>query len=111
MAAGYPQRLPCSFAISFRPRNIQANNFGAKGSKTEKGPFRHEIARVLARPAILLFKSPILIALTIYISICCGYIYIVITEIAPIFEEVYGFSEGASGLAFLGLCQCHSLSM
>lgn len=56
------------------------------------------------RPLRLLVRSPILILVTVYISVVYGYTYLMMTTIAPVFQEIYGFSTGASGLCFLGLC-------
>ncbi|KAI9041298.1 MFS general substrate transporter [Aspergillus affinis] len=56
------------------------------------------------RPLRLLIRSPILILITVYISVVYGYVYLMMTTIAPVFQEIYSFSTGASGLCFLGLC-------
>lgn len=56
------------------------------------------------RPLRLLVRSSILILITVYISVVYGYTYLMMTTIAPVFQEIYGFSTGASGLCFLGLC-------
>ncbi|OQD98794.1 hypothetical protein PENSOL_c008G04354 [Penicillium solitum] len=61
-------------------------------------------SRTSVRPLTLLVRSTILLLSTIYLSIVYGYTYITMTTIAPVFQERYGFSEEASGLAFLGLC-------
>ncbi|OQD65921.1 hypothetical protein PENPOL_c005G00014 [Penicillium polonicum] len=64
----------------------------------------HKLFSTSIRPLTLLFRSTILLLSTIYLSIVYGYTYITMTTIAPVFQERYRFSEGASGLAFLGLC-------
>lgn len=64
----------------------------------------HKLFRTSVRPLTLLVRSTILLLSTIYLSIVYGYTYITMTTIAPVFQERYGFSEEASGLAFLGLC-------
>ncbi|KUM64156.1 hypothetical protein ACN42_g2937 [Penicillium freii] len=64
----------------------------------------HKLFSTSVRPLTLLFRSTILLLSTIYLSIVYGYTYITMTTIAPVFQERYRFSEGASGLAFLGLC-------
>ncbi|KAJ5239324.1 MFS multidrug transporter [Penicillium chermesinum] len=56
------------------------------------------------RPLHLLFRFPLLALITFYISIVYGFVYLIMTTIAPVFQSQYGFSEGASGLSFLGLC-------
>jgi Arabinose efflux permease len=64
----------------------------------------HKFLSTSIRPLTLLSRSTILLLSTIYLSIVYGYTYITMTTIAPVFQERYGFSEGASGLTFLGLC-------
>lgn len=56
------------------------------------------------RPLRLLFQFPLLSLVTLYISIVYGFVYLIMTTIATVFQDQYGFSEGASGLSFLGLC-------
>ncbi|PWY87970.1 MFS general substrate transporter [Aspergillus sclerotioniger CBS 115572] len=58
----------------------------------------------ILRPLRLLIRSPMLILVTIYLSVVYGFTYLIMTNIAPIFQILYHFSEGASGLCFLGLC-------
>ena len=62
------------------------------------------LQKALIRPLRFLITSPMLLLLTAYISLISGYTYLVIAEIAPVFQEYYKFSEGASGLTYLGLC-------
>ncbi|RAH87388.1 MFS general substrate transporter [Aspergillus japonicus CBS 114.51] len=64
----------------------------------------HKNALILHRPLTLLIHSPALALATLHLSIIYGLTYLVMTTIAPVFEDLYSFSEGASGLAFLGLC-------
>lgn len=59
----------------------------------------------MIRPLHLLVISPMLLLLTLVISFYCGTLYVVMTTMAPLFQDVYHFSEGAAGLAFLGLCK------
>ena len=57
----------------------------------------------IVRPAMMLMKSPIVLLLAGYISIVTGYLYVLFTTITNVFEDIYHFSEGAAGLAYLGL--------
>ena len=57
----------------------------------------------LARPFSMLFRSPIVFILSIQVSIAYGYMYILFTTLTSVFEQTYGFSQGAAGLSFLGL--------
>src|SRR5699024_3870406 len=58
--------------------------------------------RALARPILLLFFSPIVLAFSVFIAIVYGYQYLLITTIPLVFSGQYGFSEGAVGLSYLG---------
>ncbi|PYI00744.1 MFS general substrate transporter [Aspergillus sclerotiicarbonarius CBS 121057] len=56
----------------------------------------------LARPIKLLAKSPIVLLMVLFAAITYGYLYLMFTTITSIFEDVYGFSTGLAGLAYLG---------
>ncbi|RAH50651.1 MFS general substrate transporter [Aspergillus brunneoviolaceus CBS 621.78] len=59
---------------------------------------------VLILTPTLLTHSPTLLLATLDLSLIYGLTYLIMTTIAPVFQDTYAFSEGASGLAFLGLC-------
>ena len=65
----------------------------------------------VARPMRLLAGSPMLMLVTLHISLVCGFLYVVLTTLSPALQEIYHFSEGAAGLAFLGLCKFHALPL
>ncbi len=54
------------------------------------------------RPAKLLLFSPAVSLISLYIAIVYGILYILFTTFSFVFKEVYGFSEIALGLTFLG---------
>lgn len=58
--------------------------------------------QAVVRPIEMLIFSPMLVLLSLYVAVVYGYMYLVMTTITEVFEDNYGFSEGASGLAFLG---------
>lgn len=55
------------------------------------------------RPLLLLFTSPILFLMSLYVAVVYGYLYLVMTTITSVFESVYNFSSTVVGLSFLGL--------
>jgi MFS family permease len=55
------------------------------------------------RPVKMLIFSPIVLALSVYMSFVYGLLYLLFTTITSVFVKTYGFSQGLSGLAFLGL--------
>ena len=50
-----------------------------------------------------IFLSPIVLGLSLYMAIVYGYLYLLFTTIAEVFEDQYHFSQGAVGLTFLGI--------
>ncbi|KAL1643697.1 hypothetical protein SLS58_004712 [Diplodia intermedia] len=60
--------------------------------------FRH----ALARPLKLLFFSPIVTLMCLYIAIAYGILYILFTTFTFVFEDSYGFSTSAAGLTYIG---------
>jgi hypothetical protein len=61
------------------------------------------LVQALIRPTSLLIRSPIVLALSLYAALVFGVIYILFTTFDSVFQGQYGFSEGTSGLAYLGL--------
>lgn len=57
----------------------------------------------IIRPMKMLIKSPIVFALSIYVGVVYGYLYLLFTTFTPVFEETYHFSSGSVGLTFMGL--------
>ena len=78
-------------------RNIVASNF--QGIKAEM-TVRH--FQSLLRPLKMLFSSPMLFILSLYISFSYGLGYLLITTMTPIFQGLYGLSLGDVGWAFVG---------
>lgn len=57
----------------------------------------------LVRPLKLLFLSPLIFFLTLYISFVFGVVYLLYTTIPAVFQEQYGFDPGRIGLVYLAL--------
>jgi predicted MFS family arabinose efflux permease len=57
----------------------------------------------LVRPATLLVRSPVLLALSLYAALVFGDIYILFTTFNGVFRGQYGFTTSVSGLPYLGL--------
>jgi MFS family permease len=64
---------------------------------------RQILLQVLIRPAMLLFQSPILFVMSLYVSLVFGVMYLLFTTFTSVFEGQYGFSTSMSGLVYLGL--------
>jgi MFS family permease len=61
------------------------------------------ILQVLIRPGMLLFQSPILFVISLYVALVFGMMYLLFTTFTSVFEGQYGFSTSMSGLVYLGL--------
>ncbi|KAH8698941.1 putative MFS multidrug transporter [Talaromyces proteolyticus] len=59
--------------------------------------------QVLALPIKLLLTSPILLVISLYVSLVFGVMYLLFTTFTGVFEGQYGFSTSISGLVYLGL--------
>jgi hypothetical protein len=57
----------------------------------------------IIRPTKLLFLSPIVFFISLYIAVCYGYLYLVFTSITELFEKQYGINNANVGLTFLGI--------
>ncbi|KAI1148156.1 MFS general substrate transporter [Nemania diffusa] len=56
---------------------------------------------LVIRPFVILSSSSIAVLMGLYLAICFGYLSILNSTNATVFQEVYGFSEGTSGLVYL----------
>lgn len=73
-------------------------------SKLHSGlPPREVFIRAIARPMKMLFFSPIVFLMSLYISVNYGILYLFFTTMTFVFEGQYHFSSGAVGLAYLGM--------
>lgn len=61
------------------------------------------VKRTIVRPLKMLSFSPIILLLSIYMSVLFGYLYLFLTTFTRVFQEQYGFSIGITGLTYLGL--------
>jgi hypothetical protein len=69
---------------------------------TGKSP-RDLFAFSIVRPTKMLFLSPIVFLLSLYVAVIYGYLYLLFTTMTTVFEDNYGFSQGSVGLAYLGI--------
>jgi MFS family permease len=57
----------------------------------------------IVRPTKMLFMSPIVFLLSLYVGVIYGYLYLLFTTISSVFEGQYGWSQGSVGLSYLGI--------
>jgi predicted MFS family arabinose efflux permease len=70
---------------------------------------KQRISQAIVRPIKMLFLSPIVLLLSVYVAFLFGLLYMFITTFPRVFTEQYGFSTGDTGLTYLGLgigCLC-----
>lgn len=73
-------------------------------SKLDSGlPIKEYFIRALVRPTKMLFLSPIVLALSVYMAVVYGYLYLLFTTLTLVFERDYDFSAGNVGLVYLGI--------
>ncbi|KAJ5096989.1 MFS transporter cpaT, partial [Penicillium angulare] len=57
----------------------------------------------IIRPTKMLFLSPIVFLLSLYVALIYGYLYLLFTTFTDVFQSQYGFSQGSVGLSYLGI--------
>ncbi|KAJ5731889.1 bicyclomycin resistance protein [Penicillium malachiteum] len=66
------------------------------------GPPQETKLQSLLRPVRLLFSSPVVLVTSLFTSLVYGFSYLILTTLAEIMQETYGFGSGSAGLTFLG---------
>lgn len=73
-------------------------------SKYDKGlKGRQVLIASLIRPTQLLIFSPVVLIMSIYVALVFGLLYLLFAAFSTLFEDVYGFGTGVSGLSYLGI--------
>jgi DHA1 family multidrug resistance protein-like MFS transporter len=71
--------------------------------KTKDNSIRQVAWETLARPFILAFSEPLVLALDLYLALSYALFYIWLESFPLVFEGVYNISPGLEGLMFLGI--------
>lgn len=66
-------------------------------------PPKEIFIRAISRPMKMLFLSPIVGLMSLYIAINYGILYLFFTTVTFVFEGQYDFSSGAVGLSYIGV--------
>ncbi|KAL0257856.1 hypothetical protein SLS55_007022 [Diplodia seriata] len=73
-------------------------------SKLDMGvPQRQLLLRAVLRPTKMLFLSPIVGLMSLYVAVVYGILYLLFTTFTFVFEGRYGFSSGTVGLTYIGI--------
>jgi multidrug resistance protein len=86
----------------------ETGNLKLRSKLTSTLPPQEVFKRALARPFSMLFKSPIILAMSTHMAVVYGYLYLLFTTFPTVFEGKYGFSTATVGLSYLGI-GCGSL--
>jgi multidrug resistance protein len=57
----------------------------------------------LVRPIKMMFLSPIVFLMSLYMAIGYSYLYLLFTTFPRVFQGIYHFSDGSLGLAYMGV--------
>ncbi|KAK7734328.1 hypothetical protein SLS57_000020 [Botryosphaeria dothidea] len=73
-------------------------------SKLDTGiPHKELLIRAVIRPTKMLFLSPIVGLMSLYVAVVYGILYLLFTTFTFVFEGQYGFSSGTVGLTYIGI--------
>lgn len=81
----------------------ETGNLDYRSKLAKDIPPREVFIRAIARPMKMLFLSPIVGLMSLYIAINYGILYLFFTTITFVFEGQYHFSSGSVGLSYLGV--------
>ncbi|RYN67620.1 hypothetical protein AA0118_g1476 [Alternaria tenuissima] len=89
-------------------RKAKRSSKDAEGMRLEPDKAKKEtpsqvLVRAIARPFKMLLFSPVVLLISLYTGVLFGLIFLLFTTFPTVFQGVYGFDEGTSGLAYLGL--------
>ncbi|KAI0903868.1 MFS general substrate transporter [Ustulina deusta] len=80
-------------------------------AQTAAKPPRELFYSTIVRPWVLLFKEPIMLFSAIYIAIVYGTLYLSFAAFPIVFAEHRGWSQGITGLSFIGIMVGQILGM
>ncbi|OJJ50402.1 hypothetical protein ASPZODRAFT_57741 [Penicilliopsis zonata CBS 506.65] len=81
----------------------ETGNQNLRPARARQIPARQLMTRALTRPLRILVCSPIVLPLGLYMAIVFGMTYLLFATFPSVFEDMYGWSVGVSGLAYLGI--------
>jgi DHA1 family multidrug resistance protein-like MFS transporter len=97
----YPPVVLVQKAAELRRRT---KNWGIHAKQEEiEVDFKELIVKNVSRPMRILFTEPIVLLITLYMSFIYGILYLFLTAYALVFQGVYHWNAGVSGLAYFGM--------
>ncbi|KAJ1715371.1 putative MFS multidrug transporter [Aspergillus flavus] len=64
---------------------------------------RKVFIQAITRPTKLLFLTPNVALFSLYTGVVFGYLYLLFTTVTEVYETTYNFSQGATGLVYIGI--------
>ncbi|KAB8242349.1 major facilitator superfamily domain-containing protein [Aspergillus flavus] len=64
---------------------------------------RKVFIQAITRPTKLLFLTPNVALFSLYTGVVFGYLYLLFTTVTEVYETTYHFSQGATGLVYIGI--------
>ncbi|KAK1713951.1 fluconazole resistance protein [Colletotrichum lupini] len=100
--------MPESYALTLLERKARRLRLQTRNPHLESVLATHRKPKDLfmfsiLRPAKMMFLSPIVFCLSVYMAILYGYLYLLFTTFPQVFKQQYGFSQGSAGLAYIGI--------
>lgn len=80
----------------------ETGNPNLRSALKSKLPAKEVFIRAIVRPMKMLFMSPIVFMMSLYVSLNYGVLYLLFTTMTFVFQGQYGFSSSMVGLSFLG---------
>ncbi|ORY88386.1 major facilitator superfamily domain-containing protein [Leucosporidium creatinivorum] len=99
----YHPKLLAKRAKKLRKENPETNKDLYADLERADFSFKSIVTRTIARPFVMLATEPILMLVTIYLSIIYGLLYALFSVFPIIWESLRGFNAGESGLIFIGV--------
>ncbi|GAB7341783.1 hypothetical protein MBLNU457_g0114t1 [Dothideomycetes sp. NU457] len=84
-------------------RSITGDERYRAEAEVKMEPFTTRLGRALYRPFLLASTEPIIMIITLYLSIIYIVLFTFLDGYTYIFEEIHGTSQGVTGLCFLGI--------
>ncbi|KAL8790924.1 MAG: hypothetical protein Q9213_000349 [Squamulea squamosa] len=81
---------------------VSTRNTDLRSKLAHKLTLQQILTQAFARPTMLLIRSPVVLALSLYAALVFGVIYLLFTTFNGVFRGQYGFSASISGLPYLG---------
>ncbi|KAL9088536.1 MAG: hypothetical protein Q9159_003026 [Coniocarpon cinnabarinum] len=99
----YPPHLVLKYAKKSEVRKNDPEMLAKHARHAATAQAWRLVLKAIIRPMHMLVGSRVVLVLAVYVSVVYGFLYVLLTTIVEVFEEQYGFSQGAAGLAYLGL--------